>query len=438
MVTLKRIETQVNNYTGPWQAGYKSGRSCADLVWCQRMLLSVVQQRQWDYHRMGIDMSSAFDTINRHTILRLLADAGCTNDEIRFVRVLLSNTKLRVRVNGSFSAWFMSTNGSFQGDCLSGCLFTLTLAGALNHLRIVIRFIPDLPISENSMPLEAEYADDVDFNNEDEQTLRNMLPIVTEVLREWSLYVNEDKTEFTHIYLADPDERTPNGEKVRANKLEPWRNSVTLGSMLCSIKDIQRRITLANAAFATFKKVWLQGPKIPLSKKLIIYEAQVVSVLLYNSGCWAAPLNIIEKIDTCHRKHLRRILNLHWPFGVINNKTLYKRCNTTKLSDRIALSRWTLFGHILRMPENSPAHLALHFALDSTKSFGRRRGNHQINLLGTLRKDIEERDIKLRIALKEVRGHDRVEEEMLTFTNVVDLGKIRDIAKVRSLWNRLF
>ena len=57
---------------------------------------------------MGIDMSAAFDTIKRSTVLSLLSDAGCTKDEIRLVRVLLANTKLRIRVNATLSDEFES------------------------------------------------------------------------------------------------------------------------------------------------------------------------------------------------------------------------------------------------------------------------------------------------------------------------------------------
>ena len=46
---------------------------------------------------MGIDMSRAFDTIKRTTILKLLELCGCTEDEVRVVRLFLSNTKLRVK-----------------------------------------------------------------------------------------------------------------------------------------------------------------------------------------------------------------------------------------------------------------------------------------------------------------------------------------------------
>ena len=63
------------------------------------MMIAIVMEKHWSFHRMGIDMSAAFDTIKRSTILNLLADAGCSDDDIGLVRFLLSNTKIRVRVN---------------------------------------------------------------------------------------------------------------------------------------------------------------------------------------------------------------------------------------------------------------------------------------------------------------------------------------------------
>ena len=85
MITLKRIHSKLDDYTGPTLCAYKRGRSCGDIIWSQRMLISVVLKKEWSYHRMSIDMSSAFDTINRQTVLNVLDDAGCTDDEIKMV-----------------------------------------------------------------------------------------------------------------------------------------------------------------------------------------------------------------------------------------------------------------------------------------------------------------------------------------------------------------
>ena len=142
------------------------------------------------------------------------------------------------------------------------------------------------------------------------------------------------------------------------------RSNKTLGSLLCTEKDISRRRVLAQAAFDEYKKVWITGKKISLNRKLKLYDAQVVSVLLYNSNSWSPTKTTMEKIDTLHRHHLRTILNIRgWPHGQISNKALYSRCNVAKLSERKAYQRWKMFGHILRSDENTPAQLALFFAV---------------------------------------------------------------------------
>ena len=380
MITLKRIQTQVADYTGPWQNAYKPGHSCANIVWTQRMLLSVVMEKRWSLHKMGIDMSSAFDTIKRSTILDLLADAGCSEDDIRLVRYLLSNTKLRIKINQTISGDFEVSIGAFQGDSLSGNLFTLYLAGALYYLRAVVSSLrPNPPIAASLLPLEWEYADDVDFTDEDKETLEQILPICKEILAEWNLFVNESKPEFTHFYLADKSELDAKGEPVKNN--EPWRKSVSLGSRLCSKEDIKHRCILGNSAFQKYKKVWEKGTRISLQTRLKIYEAQVISVMMYNCNSWAAPKNILSKLDVCHRKHLRQIIGMTWPTGIISNKALYQRCNTIPVTERMALSRWKMLGHILRSDNNSPAQLALYFAVDCNVNMKGRIGRHQTTLL---------------------------------------------------------
>jgi hypothetical protein len=417
LVTLHRIGDKVDQYTGPWQAGYKHGRSCSDLVWCQRMLISVVQNRHFEFHKMGIDMSKAFDTIKRQTILNLLKDAGCNQDEIRLVRLLLSNTKLKVRVNNNLSAEFESVIGAFQGDSLSGNLFTLTLAGALNHLRVILTALldrPNPPIAENGMPNESEYADDVDFLDEDLPTLQAIFPISEKVLKEWNLNVNNTKTEFVHFHLANKGDLKPDSTPLSGN--EEWRASKLLGSLLCSTKDIIHRINLGHVAFNNFKKVWLQRKTISLSRKLQIYEAQVVSVIMYNSSTWAAPKHVIEKVNVCHRRHLRYILNYKYPY-IISNKNLYARCQTTPLSERIILSRWRMLGHILRSPENSPASLALSFAVEGSCEYKSRRGRHQTNLFNVIKTDLSDKGVSL--------------------LSIDDLYELRQLANDRHKWKML-
>jgi hypothetical protein len=61
------------------------GRSCSDIVFTQRMMLAVVNvmRKKCKYFKLDIGMSNAFDAINREMVFNVLADAGCTDDELR-------------------------------------------------------------------------------------------------------------------------------------------------------------------------------------------------------------------------------------------------------------------------------------------------------------------------------------------------------------------
>ena len=119
-----------------------------------------------------------------------------------------------------------------------------------------------------------------------------------------------------------------------------------LGSLLCSESDIAARCIAGNNAFHKFIKIWSQQ-KISIDRKIAVSEAQIVSIMMYNFGSWSPTAKSLEKLDICHRKHLRTLLNIRWPESIITNKDLYKRCNSVKLSERVPKARWKLLGHIL-------------------------------------------------------------------------------------------
>ena len=59
------------------------------------------------------------------------------------------------------------------------------------------------------------------------------------------------------VYLAQQKDEDLNGQPLANN--EPWLSSKTLGSLLCTEKDITRRRILNESAFKKFQKVWLTG-----------------------------------------------------------------------------------------------------------------------------------------------------------------------------------
>ena len=406
LVTLNRIEKKLDQYIGPFLHGYQAEQSCEGIVWAQKILTSVVLRKKWQYSKMGVDLSRAFDTIRRRTILRLLKDAGCTDDEVALVRYLLSGTKMTIKVKKTASRTFEVSLGSGQGDSISGKLFTLYLAGALNHVRAILSR-PNPPFSSQLMPLEFGYVDDIDFLSEDTNELHEILPKIKTVFDEWSLTLNPDKTDHQTFQLSnDPSLRGA----------ENWRNSKVLGSQSCTVKEIQRRCNLGNVAFSKFEKLWVHGKTLDKKVLIQIYDATVVSIMMYNCGTWAATKRDFEKLDACHRNHIRKFLGIHWT-DKIKNETIYEEHDITKLSTRTRKARWNLLGKVLRQDSTRPAKLALIFALRKMKEGESRLGRPITNLLDTLKKDIKETGLKME--------------------SVEDLQELEDKAADKSQWNAI-
>eukprot|EP00117_Sycon_ciliatum_P007131 scpid85535/ scgid10364/ len=151
--------------------------------------------------------------------------------------------------------------------------------------------------------------------------LQAALPTITSVLGTWSLKVNEAKTEWIHI----------------SSTTTTWKKSKQLGTLLGEEEDMNHRINKASKAFGQLYSVWLRRSNISESRRLRLYNALIVPILLYNCEVWgltAASLSTI--IDVFHRRQLRlrAIIGSRHP-DHISNENLYARCQAEPMSETI-------------------------------------------------------------------------------------------------------
>ena len=140
---------------------------------------------------------------------------------------------------------------------------------------------------------------------------------------------------------------------------------------------------------------------------MIFFIATIVFLVGFNPTVHT-PLAYIQKYN----------FNVVWPRAMMSTNTLYKRCNTIRLSERAELSRWKMLGHILRSDERSPAQAALCYAVEMNISLVGRIGCHRKNLFQTLKCDLKKRSIML--------------------NNYEDVLHLRELASDRGHWNNLF
>ena len=79
---------------------------------------------KWKVHILGIDLSKAFDTVNREKLVEVLK-TFVGEDELKLIQLLLAGTNNQIRLDGMLGDVFSTTTGVPQGDSLSPILFTI-------------------------------------------------------------------------------------------------------------------------------------------------------------------------------------------------------------------------------------------------------------------------------------------------------------------------
>ena len=186
----------------------------------------------------------------------------------------------------------------------------------------------------------------MDFVSHSRAFLDELEGIASTCLHRWFLDVNEAKTERTSL------------RREIDRSAEVWRTTKKLGSLLGDAEDVTRRKQLASVAFHRMWTLWLRKQQVSESLRIRLYNAFILPILTYNMGTWALTQAESARLDSFHRLQLKKVLGIKWPQRICN-QALYQRCHSEPLSIKATEARWRLFGHVLRMPHNVPARMAM-------------------------------------------------------------------------------
>lgn len=436
IITLNRLSPKLDPFIGQYQSGFRHGRSTTEVVWCKRWLTSLVTLYALDIHITDIDLSHAFDTVDRSLLIqRLSRKPGVTEDDVRLVAYLLADTRLQVRIDNELSEAFTSNLGTPQGDGLSPFLFLFYLNEAIGDAEVSFPLREQSPAMDRDLQLPAlsAYADDVDLYSTSKRFLEAKLTHYSAKFTEWNLKINADKTEHICVHKDLPKDTCPGCNKtcrmesiqcdscdfwwhfgctklsqreIEALTLDkdsvffcpnchsgtpapsaPWKSVKSLGSLLGNEEDVARRTLLAAAAFRQHYKIWPRRHYISLKTRLKIYNAFVMPVLTYNLAAAGLSKQLGERLDTFHRKQLRMVSGYIWP-KVISNEALYKLTNSRPISSLARERRWTFFGHVCRLPPEAPARQVMHSFFLAGSLLPHRKGRPASCLYRVLAEDL--------------------------------------------------
>lgn len=317
-----------------------------------------------------IDISKAFDSVNRDILFNVLKKMSCPETILSLLRSLHESTNARVRVDGDFSEPFNVTTGVRQGCVLAPLLFLLyihciifnTMSDVDVGVHICHRSDSNLFNKRNlkaktkvqtSKIQDLMFADDCALTAKNPEDLQNLLNAFVMAAEKFGLKVNIQKTEI--MFINCPSHNITIGQEV----LKEVDSFKYLGSYISNNgsidKEIENRISAASSAFGRlYHSVW-KPHHLSLKTKLSIYETIVLSTLLYSSECWTTLKHHLRKLNGFLVRCLKSILKITWRDYVPNEEVL-RKAEMMTIEDIIRQRRLRWAGHLSRMPEDRIAH----------------------------------------------------------------------------------
>ncbi|BHF67337.1 hypothetical protein SprV_0301036300 [Sparganum proliferum] len=308
------------------QCGSRRHRETTDMIFAARQLQEKCQEMRTHLYSTFVDLTKAFDMMNREVLWKIMQKFGCLERVIQMVRQLLDAV----------------TNGVDEGCILAPTLFSLMLSAMLmdayrdeRHPRIRIAYRTDGHLlNQQRMHFQSRvstttvheplFADDCALNST----------------------LEEDMQRGMHLVSATCD--------VNGTQLQVVENFPYLGSTLSrSTKiddEVARRISKASQAFGRLQSTVWNRHGLQLSTKLKMYKAVILPMLLYGAEAWTVNTKQARRLNHSHLTCLRRILSLSWQ-DRISDIDVLERTGILSIYTMLRQLQLRWNGHLVRMDE---------------------------------------------------------------------------------------
>jgi hypothetical protein len=167
--------------------------------------------------------------------------------------------------------------------------------------------------------------------------------------KEFVLTISIKKTNVMGQDVPAPPSITIDNELLEVTDHFTYLGS-TISNNLSLDSEIDKRIAKAASVMARLsKRVWSNN-QLTLNTKLKVYQACVLSTLLYGSETWTTYAKQENRLESFHLRCLRRILNISWQDRVTNAAVL-EQANSLSMHLLLCQRRLRWLGHVHRMQD---------------------------------------------------------------------------------------
>ena len=356
-VILGRIQPLLDRTRRPQQSGFTTNRSTVDAILALRLLSELHREFNRPLNVAFLDIKAAFDSVDRIALWKALRSKGIPDVLIDLIKALHESTGARVRVGSRLSSGFQTTSGVRQGCILAPALFCIAIDWVLQHMS----GNHGIEIGSSKFT-DLVYADDTTLFLPADKDPSTVLSDFCTSSAHLGLHVSWAKTKLMNLGSGP----RPTSTSVDGNQVESVDSFLYLGSLQSSDgycrPDIKRRISLTSSVMSSLHRIW-RDKRLSLPTKIRLFQALVLSVLLYVSETWTLLAADMKSLEAFYMKCLRQILGIRW-YQHVTNEEILLLTDLSPLAQQIARRRTAVFGHIARLDNDVPAHQALRCQVD--------------------------------------------------------------------------
>ena len=245
-VLLNRLQPLSESIIPETQCGFRPGRGTTDMIFSARQVQEKCREQGRDLCLAFIDLTKAFDAVNREALWACLARLGCPPQFLNITRQLHEGMKGCVLYDGKQSGSFNINTGVKQGCVIASTLFSIFLAAFIaiaavdqakgvdiiystdEELFNMRRLKAKTKVTATSI-VDLQYADDCAIAAHTEADLQNTLDAFSEAYKLLGLTVNVTKTKVI-FQPAQPLTATAPNIDIEVTTLENVDHFAYMGS----------------------------------------------------------------------------------------------------------------------------------------------------------------------------------------------------------------
>ena len=302
---------ETSNVISHNQGAFLKGTSTTKHLFALHSLIEYSKSMNKTLYCAFIDLSRAYDVIDRHSMFTKLLDSGVKGNFFNIIKSMYSNTKSYIKYNNLKSTAFIANTGIKQGcnlSCLIFAVYLNDLEETMENSNCTGITIHDRNNNQIMLQLfTLLYADDTIIMAHTECDLQYSLYVYAQYCARWKLLINTDKSKIL-VFGRDPKSIT---FTLNGLVLEREATFKYLGLIFSKngryINAIKHNIDKARRACFSISKRARQL-HLSVSCHIHILNTIVKPILLY--GCEIFCFEKLDIIDTFYTQQLKRILHL--------------------------------------------------------------------------------------------------------------------------------